>query len=134
MGNRNKRNGWAKTKEKPHKRHPAYYEHKDKFSDSIWYWLFTHSSVVEEEDKSLTNTIKMNSNIEASERGKKKSFLYPKRFSGKRSALGKKETKFSFTDEDYNLFHSLKDNLETVNVTYTSNSKNKKKKKKRRCP
>ena len=42
--NRNRKNtGWARTKEYPHKKHPATYRRKSTGSDDIEYITFTHS-------------------------------------------------------------------------------------------
>lgn len=46
--NRNRRNtGWARTKEYPHKKHPATYRRKSTGSDDIEYITFTHSPEVD---------------------------------------------------------------------------------------
>lgn len=128
MGKNRKRKkvGFARTKEIPHFRHPAYYEKTG--NDDIKYVTFTHSEDIEIKGK-LVKGKPLTSNIEAEERGKSISYVYPKSYKGKRSALGKDTDEFSLIKADKAIVKDILKNYPVEIVPYTSNSKNKKKKK-----
>lgn len=105
--NRKRSTGWARTKDYPHKKHPANYKRTGK--DDIEYITFTHSDEVDLGDKKV-RTIPLSDNISPAEReknkrenkkyGENRSYAYPKVFVGKRSALGKETDEFSPVDFD----------------------------------
>ena len=69
--NRNRKNsGWARTKEYPHKKHPATYRRKGSGSDDIEYITFTHSSEVDFGERGKVRTVPMLDNISPAERKK----------------------------------------------------------------
>lgn len=102
MGKKNNRSrkssGFAHTKKYPHERHPAHYRKKG--ADDIEYLTFTHSDEVILRNGESVKTIPLKSNITPSERGKRKSYVYPKVYLGKRSALGKDTNEYSIPLED----------------------------------
>lgn len=116
--------GFAKTKEIPHKLHPAFY--KKTASNEINYVTFTHSAKVNDKksNKELI-AIPLTSNIDPKERGKRKTYIYPKTFVGKRSALGKEEHNYSFTDKDKDIVIKALNTLPKEKIIKTSNSKKK---------
>lgn len=102
--------GWARTKEYPHKKHPATYRRKSSGSDEIEYITFTHSPEVDFGEKGKIRTVPMLDNISPAERkknraegkkpGENRSYAYPKVYEGKRSALGKETDEFDPVDFD----------------------------------
>ena len=125
----NKKVGWAKTKEYPHARHPARYSKLD--NDKVAYVTFTHSDKVEI-DGIYEDTIPLTENIDPIVRNKNRlkpdnekdiSYIYPRLFIGKRSALGKEVNTYSLIDEDYKIYKDNYGSLKIVNVNKTSNSK-----------
>ncbi len=123
-----KENGFAETKEYPHKKHPAKFK-KKRGSDMVIYITFTHSEEVDMGDKTI-QTIPLNSNINHKERGTKRkdgkpniSYAYPKVYVGTRSALGKGTDKYSLTEADKALVDELFKLLPQEQVPKTSNSK-----------
>lgn len=101
MGKKKKiRKGWAKTKDYPHKQHPAKYRRTDK--NTVDYLTFTHHDVVTitkpNGEQYTVCTFPLTDNISKKERqknaqtgknnGENKSYVYPAVFRGKRSALG----------------------------------------------
>lgn len=69
-GRQRSKYGFAKTKEDPHRMHPAFYRKKS--SDEIDYVTFTHSPIVyDEKGNPIAVTIPLTSNISPKERGKK---------------------------------------------------------------
>ncbi len=102
--NRKRLTGWARTKEYPHKKHPATYHRKG--SNEIEYITFTHSKEVDFGKKGKVRTIPLLDNISPLEReknkkyGKNRSYAYPRVFIGKRSALGKETDEFNPVDSD----------------------------------
>ncbi len=141
--NRSSQNtGWARTKDYPHKRHPSFYRKNKKDNDKIEYLTFTHSKAVEMPNGSQVHTVPMGDNISKFERADNKrkglkpednlSYVYPKVFCGKRSALGAKTDEFSFANNDekeraYKMF----DMFPTENVPHTG-GKNKFRKQKKK--
>ena len=66
--NRNRKNtGWARTKEYPHKKHPATYRRKSTGSDDIEYITFTHSPEVDFGEKGKVRTVPMLDNVSPAE-------------------------------------------------------------------
>ena len=116
------KDGFADTKAYPHKNHPAYYRRIK--NDDIEYITTTHHSKVLLGGKEI-KTIPLTSNIKPEERGKSISYVYPKRYVGKRSALKKERDDLSFVAEDKKIVSNLFDKLPTENIRYTSNSKKK---------
>lgn len=124
--NRKRKNlGYAHTKRVPHVNHPAYYEKTG--NDEIKYVTFTHSDEIKEKGKDF-KTIPLTSNIRAEERGKSISYVYPKSYKGKRSALGKDTNVFSLIKADKAIVKDILKNYPVEIVSYTSNAKKKKKK------
>ena len=118
-----KKSGFARTKNYPHKRHPATYNRIG--NDEIEYITFTHHNPAKINDKTY-NTLPLSTNIDVSERGKSKSYAFPKVFVGKRSALGKEDKNLSLTKEDKKFVDSLFKTLPKEKVPYSTNSKKKK--------
>lgn len=128
-----KLNGFAETKEYPHKKHPAKFK-KKRGSDEIEYITFTHSDKVELDDV-IVITKPLTSNINPKERGTLNekgepniSYVYPKVYVGKRSALGKGTDKYSLVEADKDIVNELFATLPREVVPRTSNSKKKDKK------
>lgn len=125
-GRQRSKYGFAKTKEDPHRMHPAFYRKKS--SDEIDYVTFTHSPIVyDEKGNPIAVTIPLTSNISPKERGKKISYIYPKSYNGKRSALGIEENDYSLTKEDKKIVLDSLDTLPKEQIKKTSNSKKKSK-------
>lgn len=121
-----KSSGFAHTKRVPHYRHPAYYEKNGK--DDINYVTFTHSAEVDYNGKKI-KTVPLISNIEPKERGENKTYVYPKSYKGKRSALGKDMNEYSLIKADKEIVKDILKNYPVEIVPYISNSKKSKKKK-----
>lgn len=115
--NRRGNSGWAFTKKYPHRNHPAKFNKEGK--DDIKYLTFTHSSEVTLPDGTKVTTIPLTSNINKNERGDAKSYVFPKVYKGKRSALGKGTNDFSLTSIDKKLVDKLFDELPVENVSKT---------------
>lgn len=125
-GRQRSKYGFAKTKEDPHRMHPAFYRKKS--SDEIDYVTFTHSPIVyDEKGNPIAVTIPLTSNISPKERGKKISYIYPKSYNCKRSALGIEENDYSLTKEDKKIVLDSLDTLPKEQIKKTSNSKKKSK-------
>ena len=124
-----KSSGFAFTKKYPHENHPANYNRIG--NDDIEYLTFTHSEKVDLPNGKKVKTIPLKSNISPSERGKRKSHVFPKVFQGKRSALGKDTKEFSLPPEDKDTISRLFRDLPKERVRYTG-SKFKDKKKPRK--
>ena len=117
-----KKCGWADTTTYPHKNHPAHYRRCSKDRDAIDYLTFTHSSRVDLGKKQV-DTIPLSESISKAERtrnragaDKKRSYVYPRVFHGKRSALGKESDKYEPTEEDAQTIDALFATLEHENV------------------
>ncbi len=123
---RKRKTGFAFTKWIPHAGHPAFYRKSGK--DSLDYVTFTHSKEVDLEGRKV-KTIPLTSNISKNERGKRLSYLYPRCYSGKRSALGKETKEFSLLPKDRDIVNRALSDFPKEMVKYTSNSKCGKKKK-----
>lgn len=120
-----KKNGFANTKSYPHKEHPANYRRLS--NDEIEYITFTHHPEVKIKNR-IYKTIPLNSNINSIERindPKSKSYAYPKRFVGKRSALGKERYDLSFIEEDKKKVDKLFIDLPTEYVRYSKKNRKK---------
>lgn len=125
--NRKRSTGWARTKEYPHKKHPAAYKRKG--NDDIEYIAFTHSAEVDLHDKGKVRTVPLLDNISPAERkrnkqqGKKKgenrSYAYPKVYEGKRSALGKETDEFDPVDFDKKRIGKMFETFPCENVPVT---------------
>lgn len=116
-GNRRSKSGWAYTKKYPHENHPARF--RKITSDDIDYLTFTHSDKIDLPDGRSVQTIPLHGNIKQSEQGKSKSYVYPKVFRGKRSALGAKTTEFNLSPTDKQTVDKLFDTLPSENVPIT---------------
>ncbi len=121
-----KKEGFADTKEYPHRKHPARYRKTSK-DDSIIYLTTTHHDEVEINGK-IVKTIPLDNNINPSERNQpdKKSYIYPKVYVGKRSHLGKERLDLWLIGDDIKRVDELFDTLPRENVKYQTNSKKKK--------
>ena len=135
--NRNRKNGWARTKDFPHKKHPATYYRIGADNDSVEYITFTHSEEVDLGDKGKVRTVPLLDNISPAERAKNKqegkkfgenrSYAYPVVFVGKRSALGKETDEFEPVDFDKKRIGKMFLVFPRQNVPFTGGkSKNKK--------
>lgn len=128
-----KQDGFARTKNVPHKRHPANYRKLN--NDDIEYITFTHHDVVTIDGKKYI-TIPLSDNIEKKVQEKNKgkdkkeiSYAYPKVFVGKRSALGSESNGFYLNSKDKETVDYLFKILPKEKVKYSSNSRKAKKKK-----
>lgn len=124
-----KTNGYADTKHYPHKNHPARYRKTNK--DTVEYVTLTHHKFVVMNDK-VYETIPLNDNIDKriqktnkNKKDKEISYVYPKVFVGKRSALGKENKNYELILKDNNLVNDLFKSLPKENISYTTNSKKK---------
>mgnify|MGYP004733653303 CR=1 FL=1 len=117
LKNRRGNSGWAFTKKYPHENHPAKFRKIGK--DDINYVTFTHSEEVDMLDGTKVKTIPLTSNINKNERGKFTSYVFPKLYKGKRSALGKGTNDFSLTSTDKKLVDKLFNELPVENVPLT---------------
>lgn len=120
-----KKSGFADTKNYPHKRHPAKYRRLD--NDDIEYITFTHHDKVEINGETFP-TIPLNSNINKEERkhSKKISYVFPKVFIGKRSALGAENKRYDLINKDNIFVNELFNTLPKEKVSYSNKSKKKK--------
>lgn len=117
-----KSTGFANTKRFPHVEHPAHYRYLDN-RDNIEYLTFTHTPDVVIINGIKYEVIPLSSNINPKERGKSKSYVFPRRFVGKRSALGKENKNYSLTNEDKKTVDNLFKELPTVKVKYSNKNK-----------
>lgn len=120
-----KKSGFADTKEYPHRDHPANYRRLSQ--DNIEYVTFTHHPKVKIKDLEF-DTIPLTSNIDPVERKNNpdsKSYVYPRKFVGKRSALGKERTDLSLISSDKKIVDQLFVELPTENVRYSKKNKKK---------
>lgn len=113
------------TKNYLHKNHPAKYNRLG--NDDIEYVAFIHHNTARINDKTY-NTLPLSTSIDVSERGKSKSYAFPKAFVGKISALGKEDKKYNLIDKDNILMNDLFNSLPKEKVPYSINSKKKKRK------
>ena len=137
----NKSTGWARTKNYPHKKHPATYRRTDSRGDNIEYITFTHHPKVDLGNK-LVYTIPLKDNISHSERksntkqgkkpGENRSYAYPKVFVGKRSMLHKETKEFEPVEFDKKRINKMFDLLPREKVTFTGGNSNNKKRTKRK--
>lgn len=101
-----KKDGWAITKRKPYKNHPAYYRRKNNTNSDIEYVTFSHSSNVDFDGNKII-TIKLKKNINKNEDNTKYSHVVPIVYNGKRNSLGKKTNNFTLSKEDYNFIMDI---------------------------
>lgn len=81
-------------------------------------------------DGTKVETIPLNSNINPNERHKSRSYVFPKVFRGKRSALGSETNEYSLTHEDKIKVDKLFDELPIEYVPETGGSGHYRKRKK----
>lgn len=119
------KSGFADTKRYPHKGHPANYRRTGR--DSIEYITFTHTPDIVKINGKEYKVIPLTSNIDPYERKttKNKSYAIPKKFIGKRSALGEEKYNLSFVKKDKKIVDNLFKELPTENVIYSKNKKKK---------
>lgn len=122
MPKKTRKAGWVQTKYYPHARHPAHYRKCAKDNDAVDYLTFTHSPQVDLGEEKV-DTIPLSDSISKAERelnctgvDKKRSYVYPRVFHGKRSALGKESDEFEPTEEDAQTIDTLFATLEHENV------------------
>lgn len=125
---RKRRSGWARTKDYPHKKHPAHYKRVGPGNDDIEYITFTHSKLVEIGGNEI-ETIPLSDNISPAEREKNKkeniptednrSYAYPKVYKGKRSALKEEVNEFDPVTADKEMIADLYNILPKENVPMT---------------
>lgn len=109
-----KKDGWAITKRKPHKNHPAYYRKKGSNDNDIEYVTFTHSKKVDFNGNEVV-TIRLNKNINKKENDTKYSHVVPIVYDGKRDSLGKKTNDFYLSKDDYDLVMDIFKNASKKN-------------------
>lgn len=132
MAKKNKRKrttGWARTKDYPHKKHPATYRRKSTGSDDIEYITFTHSDEVDFGENKKIRTVPLKDNISPAERkknkeqgkkhGENRTYAYPKVFVGKRSALKEESDEFNPVDFDKQRINKMFDTFPRENVPVT---------------
>ena len=113
---RNKKYGFANTRYYPHKNHPAFYQ---KFSnDDIAYLTFTHHKVVTINGKSFV-TIPLDSKKNIDKNDKSPSYIYPKKFIGKRSSLGEENSAYRIPLESKQQIKELLNTLPEEKVKYS---------------
>lgn len=120
-----KKRGWAQTKFYPHVRHPAHYRKCSQDGDAIDYLTFTHSPCVDLGKKRVP-TIPLSESVSKLEReqkrrgtlpkDKERSYVYPRVFHGRRSALGKESDAFEPVETDARTIDALFATLEHENV------------------
>ena len=127
MAKRYKKDGWAITKWKHHKNHPAYYRKKG--NNNIEYVTFTSSNVVDFGDEKIS-TQRLNRNINKDSRKNKTEFSYvvPRVYLGTRDSLGKGTNDFVLYKEDFDLIMNIFSNSPKVNVPIILVKKKKRKK------
>ena len=139
--NRKRSSGWAKTKSYPHARHPATYRRKGK--DDIEYITFTHSDEVDFDNNEKVRTVPLADNISPAERNQNKatgknrvdnrSYVFPKVYVGKRSALGKERDEFEPVGFDKTRIRKMFELFPRENIPVTG-GKTKYRKKKNKKP
>lgn len=125
MPKKARRTGWAQTRYYPHVRHPAHYRKCSRDGDAIDYLTFTHSPRVDLGKKQVP-TIPLSESVSKSERAQKRrgtlpkdkerSYVYPRVFHGKRSALGRESDEFEPIETDARTIDELFNTLEHENV------------------
>ena len=136
--NRKRSTGWARTKDYPHKKHPATYRRKN--GDEVEYITFTHSDEVDLGQHGKVRTVPLLDNISPAERkknndqglkhGENRSYAYPKVYVGKRSALGKETDEFEPVDFDKKRIGKMFEVFPRENVPTTGGGGQYRKKKK----
>lgn len=118
-----KSSGFADTKRYPHKGHPANYRRIS--NDKIEYLTFTHTPDSVFIDNKEYYVLPLTSNISEKERknSNNKSYVFPRRFVGKRSALGKEKSGYSLMLEDKIIVDNLFLTLPTTYVKYSNKKK-----------
>ena len=118
-----KKSGFADTKTYPHKGHPANYRHISR--DKVEYLTFTHTNDKVKIRNKEYNVIPLTSNVDPKEREQihNLSYVFPRKFVGRRSALGKERKDLSFTKDDQKIIDDLYKKLPTVYVTYSKKHK-----------
>ena len=132
--NRKRPTGWAHTRQFPHKRHPAYFRKTGQ--DDVEYVTFTHSSKVDfdKSDKAksinkhdIVETRRLSVNIDKTDKNKGKySYVVPRVYEGKRSALGSGTNKYKLADKDKPIVDDIFNNGKRYKVLQTGKPKNKK--------
>lgn len=125
MPKKARRTGWAQTRYYPHVRHPAHYRKCSRDGDAIDYLTFTHSPRVDLGKKQVP-TIPLSESVSKSERAQKRrgtlpkdkerSYVYPRVFHGKRSALGRESDEYEPIETDARTIDELFNTLEHENV------------------
>lgn len=133
--NRKRSTGWAHTKKYPHKNHPAYYRKTGQ--DDVEYITFTHSDKVDfdKDNKSkpierhdIVRTRKLNENIDKTDNKKGEySYVVPRVYEGKRSALGAGTNKYKLSEEDKPIVDTIFKNGKRYKVPRTGNKPQNKK-------
>lgn len=131
------KSGYADTKRYPHFNHPAKYNRIG--NDEVEYVTLTHHDNVNIGNKSYS-TIPLNDNVDIHvqklnknrvQKDKEISYVFPKVFVGKRSALGRENQNYNLVPEDKVIVNELFKSLPRERVPYTNNSKRQKKNKKK---
>lgn len=116
-----RKQGFAHTHAYPHINHPALYRKLS--SDNIRYITFTHHPEVELNNRKYI-TINLEANIDPNEKDCP-SFIFPKVFERKRSALGAETRVYRVPNDKINFINNLFETLPIERVQY-SKVKNKK--------
>ena len=117
-----RKNGFARTKNYPFKNHPAFY--KKLGNDYIEFITFTHSDSVDfPEGKVETKELRVNINYKDSKEKQRKSYVVPKVYESKRSALKNELHDFRVDKVDMPLIEDVFKNSKKQKINYISNSK-----------
>ena len=129
MKKRYRKNGWAHTKNYPHKRHPAYYR---KVKDNlVEYVTFTHSLFVDldknnknipKEEHRIIHCIRLNDNINGYNKDNDYSYVLFRVFVGNRSGLGKETKEFHLSVVDMKIINFV---FNTANRYYINKKSSK---------
>lgn len=124
---RNKKNGFAHTRQIPSKHHPAYYKWIG--SNMVEYVTFTEHNPANINGIEVKVT-KLSSNIDPKERGKSDSNVVHRVFISDRSSLQKNEKSFRFaTNKDREIVEEVFKKAPREEINHSSNSKSNKKNK-----
>lgn len=125
---RKRSTGWAHTKWKPHKNHPAYFRKTGQ--DDVEYVTFTHSETVDFdkdnkakpiEKHDVVKTRRLKVNIDKTEKNKGEySHVIPRVYEGRRSALGSGTNKYKLAEEDKPIVDNIFKNGKRYKVSHTN--------------
>lgn len=114
-----RKQGFAHTHSYPHANHPTLY--RKLTADDIRYITFTHHENVELNNKKYI-TINLGANINPKEKNSP-SYIFPKVFEGKRSALGAETKEFRIPSDKIVFINELFETLPVESVRYSKKKK-----------